>query len=139
MNILIPKKEELFKGSVHVALAPRGTRWFQKCLGSHAKEKGVYVIFYKQSIIYVGKTNGKKMGFGMRLRRHFQETAAGNKHTYPKLSALEYPKEIKVRLIPISEIKQHIKHNLNNINELELAPLFESALILALGPEFQRS
>ena len=77
------------------------------------------------------------MSFGMRLRRHFQESAAGDKHTYPKLFALSSPPDIKVKLFPLSEIQQLVRHNVSNSNDLNLIPLFEAALILALKPKFQ--
>jgi hypothetical protein len=101
MNISIPDKKEILKGSVSVSVAPKGASWFQTCLGEMASEKGVYVIHHRKSIKYVGKTNGESMSFGMRLRRHFQGTAAGSKHTYPKLSGLNNQPEIKVKMFPL--------------------------------------
>ena len=77
------------------------------------------------------------MSFGMRLRRHFQKTAAGSKHTYPKLAKLKCPPQIKVKMFPLSEIKKYIEHDIVNANELDLIPLFEAALIVALKPKFQ--
>ena len=78
------------------------------------------------------------MSFGMRLRRHFQESAAGE-HTYPRFAAIGTPPAIQVSLFGLSEIKKFVildKH----IEEpwlTEIVPLFESALIVALEPEFQ--
>ncbi|MCU7807333.1 MAG: hypothetical protein KZQ73_05620 [Candidatus Thiodiazotropha sp. (ex Semelilucina semeliformis)] len=137
MIISIPEKKKILEDSVTVPIAPKGSSWYQKCLGDHASEKGVYIIHYRNSIKYVGKTSGKSMSFGMRLRRHFQETAAGSKHTYPKLAKLKPPPAIKVKLIPLKEIKKYIQHDLKAVNELELIPLFEAALILSLKPKFQ--
>lgn len=137
MIISIPERKEMLKNSVSVPIAPKGVSWFQKCLGDHASEKGVYVIHHRNSIKYIGKTNGKSMSFGMRLRRHFQETAAGSKHTYPKLSVLETPPGIKVKMIPLVEIKKHIQHDITKVSDLELIPLFEAALIVSFKPKFQ--
>ena len=125
------------KGSVTVALAPKGDSWFQACLGDSASDKGVYVIHHRNSIKYVGKTNGASMSFGMRLRRHFQESAARSKHTYPKLSGLSCPPAIKVKMFPLKEIKSYIEHDVARVNELDLIPLFEAALIVSLKPQFQ--
>ena len=137
MKISIPKRKDVFKGSVSVSIAPRGAFWSQTCLGKLAPEKGVYVIHHNNSVKYVGKTNGASMSFGMRLRRHFQETAAGSKHTYPKLSGLNTPPAIKVRMFPLNEIRKYIRHDIKRVNELDLIPLFEAALIVSLKPKFQ--
>ena len=137
MKITIPDRKAIFDGNISVPIAPRGTSWYQKCLGELASEKGVYIICHGNSIQYVGKTDGKSMSFGMRLRRHFQETAAGSKHTYPKLCALHTPPSIKVKMFPLSEIKSFVQHDVAGSNYLHLIPLFEAALILALKPKFQ--
>lgn len=78
------------------------------------------------------------MSFGVRLRRHFQESAAGG-HTYPRFAEINTPPEIQVSLFDLSEIKKHIACE-KEIKEswlIEIIPLFESALIVALEPEFQ--
>lgn len=80
MKISIPSKSEILTDSISVNTVPKGGSWYQRCLGGLAPEKGVYVIHHGGSIKYIGKTNGESMSFGMRL----QETAAGQKHTYPK-------------------------------------------------------
>jgi len=137
MDITIPDKKEIFKDSVCVSIAQRDVSWHQKCLGILSSEKGVYVIHHRKSIKYIGKTNGASMSFGKRLRRHFQERAAGNKHTYPKLAELITPPDIKVKMLPLNEIKKYISHEIRSINELDLIPLFEAALIVAYQPKFQ--
>lgn len=137
MNISIPSKAEILKGGISVAVVPKGGSWSESRLGELTKAKGVYIFHHNQSIKYIGKTNGKSMNFGMRLRRHLQETAASKKHTYPKLAQLIGPPSIEVKLIPLDEIKRLIKHDLKVINELDLIPLFEAALIVAYQPEFQ--
>ena len=137
MNIFLPEKKELLNNSIAVAVAPEGTSWFQNCLGELASEKGVYVIHHRDDIKYIGKTNGKSMSFGMRLRRHFQEKAAGRNHTYQKLSVLPTPPGIMVKMIPLKEIKKYIQHDIAQVNKLDLIPLFEAALIVSLKPEFQ--
>jgi len=137
MDITIPDKNEIFKDSVSVPIAHRGVSWYQSCLGNYASEKGVYVIHHRNSIKYIGKTNGASMSFGMRLRRHFQESAAGSKHTYPMLAGLNTPPTIKVKMLPLRKIKKYITHEIGNINELDLIPLFEAALIVAYKPKFQ--
>ena len=109
-------------------------------MGEKRHEVGVYVIHHQSKIKYVGKTNGKKMSFGIRLRRHFQESAAG-KHTYPKFAEINTSENaIQVSLFCLSEIKEEFVSFTEKIEEswsTEIVPLFESALIVALKPEFQ--
>lgn len=136
IKINIPDKSSMIKDGINVAISPRGVSWFQSVLGNKAKEKGVYVIHHVGAIKYVGKTNGAKMTFGIRLRRHFQETAAG-KHTYPRLAQLVTPPEIKVTIYSLEEICKLTSHNLNSPIRIQLIPIFESALIAAYKPEFQ--
>lgn len=121
-----------------VALAPRGSSWSELPLGEQRNEIGVYVVHHNGVIKYVGKTNGKKMSFGMRLRRHFQESAAGE-HTYPKFKEIDTPPEIKVSLFGLNEILKFVTFQ-KEIKEpwiKEVVLLFEAALIVALEPEFQ--
>lgn len=137
-SIEIPTRTTIIGKGIPVALAPRGSSWSELYLGKQRNEIGVYVIHHKGTIKYVGKTNGKKMSFGMRLRRHFQEAAAGE-HTYPRFSEIETPPEIQVSLFSLSEIKKLVTFE-RAIQEpwlTEIVPLFESALIVALEPEFQ--
>jgi len=137
-SIEIPTLTAILKKGLPVALAGCGNSWSGLSLGEQRNEIGVYVIHHNRAIKYVGKTNGKKMSFGMRLRRHFQETAAGE-HTYPRLAEIRTPPEIKVSLFGLNEIKQFVTFE-RQIEEpwlTEVIPLFESALIVALEPEFQ--
>jgi hypothetical protein len=140
MNISIrtPQKQKILDAGIEVSVARRNTSWSELCLGSDRTARGVYVIHHNGNIKYVGKTSGKKMSFGIRLRRHFQETAAG-KHTYPRLVELankQHP--IMVSLFPLENIKSHLKLRATNQTPSDLISLFESALIIALDQEFQR-
>jgi hypothetical protein len=38
----------------------------------------------------------------------------------------------------LKEIRKYIQHDVVRVNELDLIPLFEAALIVSLKPEFQR-
>lgn len=136
--INIPKIKEVISQGINISISKVGNSWSQKQLGSFKNEIGVYVIHHKGIIKYVGKTNGEKMSFSVRLRRHFQEKAAGNKHTYPKLVKLSTPPSIKVSFFTLEEIeKKYVSSSQKYSNNKELIPLFESALILAYKPEFQ--
>jgi len=137
ITIQLPDVSDIFSKEVNISVAPNGTKWSELDLGEKRKKIGVYVIHHNGKIKYVGKTNGNKMSFGMRLRRHFQEKAAGD-HTYPRLAALQTPPSIKVSLFDLTEIQSYISHDISEPNILELVPLFESALIVSLNPEFQR-
>jgi len=143
-TIKIPTLQTILKKGLPVALAPRGSSWSALPLGNARGEIGVYVIHHDEVIKYVGKTNGKKMSFGMRLLRHFQEAAAGE-HTYPRLAEINTPPDIKVSLFGLSKIIEFISFSkeTNSIEKEikapwlgEIIPLFESALIVALKPEF---
>ena len=79
IEIDLPEREEIIQSGCPVPIARRGERWNSSCLGAMSKEKGVYVIHHNETVIYVGKTDGRSMGFGMRLRREFQENAAQGK------------------------------------------------------------
>lgn len=137
-RIEVPTLKSIIEKGLPVVLAPRGSSWSELSLGEARNEIGVYVIHHGGVIKYVGKTNRNKMSFGMRLRRHFQESAAGE-HTYPRLAELNTPPEIQVSMFDLNEIlelvtsEKHIKAPWLT----EVIPLFESALIVALEPEFQ--
>ena len=139
-NIKIPTITTILEKGISINLASRGNSWSECCLGEKRHEVGVYVIHHQSKIKYVGKTNGKKMSFGIRLRRHFQESAAG-KHTYPKFAEINTSQNaIQVSLFCLSEIKEEFVSFTEKIEEswsTEIVPLFESALIVALEPEFQ--
>lgn len=137
-TIKIPTLQTILEKGLPVALAPRGSSWSELPLGNARGEIGVYVIHHGGVIKYVGKTNGNKMSFGMRLRRHFQETATGE-HTYPRLAKINTPPEIQVSLFGLNEIIEFVSFE-KEIKApwlAEVIPLFESALIVALEPEFQ--
>lgn len=137
-TIKIPTLQAILEKGLPVALAPRGSSWSEIPLGDARNEIGVYVIHHGGVIKHVGKTNGKKMSFGMRLRRHFQETAAGE-HTYPRLATINTPPEIQVSLFGLNEIIKFVffEKEIKAPWLAEVIPLFESALIVALEPEFQ--
>lgn len=137
IEINIPSKTNILNSGVPVNISPKDHSWYQSILGDDAKEKGVYVIHHNGKIMYVGKTDGAKMTFGIRLRRHFQESAAG-KHTYPRLRKLNNPPTICVSMYSLEKIKSLVVSNIKNGNDIHLIPLFEAALISAYKPEFQK-
>ena len=137
ITIKLPNKEKVLRNSIDVKLASTGMKWSEIDLGDDRKKVGVYVIHHNNRIKYVGKTSGKKMSFGVRLRRHFQEKAAG-KHTYPRLESLHTPPSIQVSLFTLKEIKKYISCSIYEPRPADLIALFESALITSLKPEFQQ-
>lgn len=135
-KIRIPTKGKILRQGVDVELSPIGKSWSAYQLGDKRTRIGVYVIHHEGDIKYVGKTNGPTMNFGVRLRRHFQESAAG-KHIYPRLEELEQPPCVQVTMLELDEIQQYIDHSVGNIDLTKLIPVFESALICAYDPAFQ--
>ncbi len=133
----VPQPQDLLKSACPVPIARRGGSWSETCLGSGAKNQGVYVIFHGDSVIYVGKTDGPSMSFGMRLRREFQETASGGRHIYPKLAALTVPPGIQVSMLSTSDIRKLVSINSLSLTDAELIPPCEANLIAAYKPRFQ--
>ena len=134
----IPEPKEATSNAWPVPLAARGVRWSESCLGQNAKETGVYVIHHSGVIKYVGKTDAPTMSYGMRLRREFQETASSGKHNYPKLALLSVPPEIMVTIFSSKAIDALVKAQGLTLNPWGKVEVFETALIHAYHPEFQR-
>lgn len=137
--ITTPSRTAVVRRGVAVSVAPNGTSWSEQSLGDARSEVGVYVIHHNGEVKYVGKTSGRKMNFGIRLRRHFQERAA-SAHTYPRLAAIRTPPEIKVSLYDLQEIRTFVSYSgmgraTDRNNTIQL---FEAALIISLRPEFQQ-
>lgn len=108
-------------------------------LGDARSDVGVYVIHHRGNIKYVGQTSGPSMNFGIRLRRHFQQGAAGE-HTYPRLNAIETPPDIQVSLYNPQEILTFVYYKgiRQSVDRNAVIRLFEAALIISLKPEFQQ-
>jgi len=138
MLIDIPEPKETMLQACAVPLAARGVRWSESCLGQNAKDTGVYVIHHSEVIKYVGKTDAPTMSFGMRLRREFQETASSGKHNYPKLALLPVPPEVMVSFFSSKTIDALVKAEGLSLNAWGKVEVFETALIHAYDPEFQR-
>jgi len=138
LTIDIPKSHDATSRCCPVPLAVRGVKWSALCLGQDAKETGVYVIHHAGVIKYVGKTDAPTMSFGMRLRREFQETASSGKHNYPKLALLTRPPDIMVSVFPSEAIDALVKAEGFTLNAWGKVEVFETALIHAYDPEFQR-
>lgn len=138
ITISIPTKEQLLAKYFEVAVAPLLGKWSQRCLQSRGQERGVYMIHQKGEFLYIGKTAGETMSFATRLRRHFQESAAQGKHTYPKLAALAPP--IYVSLMSTDEIQKRITGatSAKSWQDDMAISLMEAALILAFNPKFQQ-
>jgi hypothetical protein len=138
LTIDVPDPKETMLRACAVPLATRGVKWRASCLGQDAKETGVYVIHHVGVIKYVGKTDAPTMSFGMRLRREFQETASSGKHNYPKLVSLTCPPDIMVSVFPSKVIDALVHVEGFRLNSWGKVEIFETALIHAYDPEFQR-
>ena len=137
VEVRVPDLDQILAQGLIVPLAREGTRWEAACLGSRAKDKGVYVIHHDRKVKYVGKTDGSSMYFGMRLRREFQQTASQGHHIYPKLEALEVPPDIMVSLFPLEVIRNCVFVDGVGLTDRGLVAIYEAVLIDAYEPEFQ--
>ena len=136
-GITVPSQRELLSAACSVRIARRGESWSESCLGIGSKDQGVYIIHHAGKIKYVGKTDGASMSFGMRLRREFQESAAGGRHIFPKLAALSVPPDINVCLLSANAIRKLISVDGVTVTDAQLIPIYEAVLIQAYRPEFQ--
>jgi len=100
------------------------------------KERGIYIFHKRMDVLYVGKTGGETMTFGIRLRRHFQKKAAQGKRIWNLLKRHE---PVEVSFIPDNEIYRRIKGARISTKRLEdeAIRLMEAALILSWQPKFQ--
>jgi hypothetical protein len=106
-------------------------------IGEYAKRQGCYVIHRGGSILYVGKTDGSTMTFGMRLRREFQETASQGRHIYPKLAAFTVPPEIQASFLSFPQIRDLVCCEETDLDDLSKIAIVEQTLIQIYEPEFQ--
>lgn len=137
-TIDIPDPQQAISQACPVPLAIKGVAWKESCLGKEAKESGVYVIHHGGTIMYVGKTGGPGMSFGMRLRREFQQTASSDRHIYPKLALLSVPPDIMVSFFSRRDIEKLVSAEGITLNDFEKIEIFETAAIHAYQPDLQR-
>jgi hypothetical protein len=139
MNIMIevPPREEALSGGCSVPVSRAGVGWSESCLGSAAKEQGVYVIHHSRRIKYVGKTDGPTMSFGMRLRREFQESASQRRHIYPRLEALLVPPEIRVFFFFAERIRTMVSSSDVALDDNQRIAILETVLTQLWRPDFQ--
>jgi len=137
VEVSVPPPEDLLRSLCDVPIARLGETWSERCLGPQGKEQGVYVIHHGERIVYVGKTDGPSMTFGVRLRREFQESASGGRHIFPKLVALTIPPTIKVCLLPASVLRSMVTVSGTALRDVELIPICEAVFIAVYKPEFQ--
>jgi len=137
VEVYVPGKSRVLAQGLSVPLARKGTKWVSTLLGSHAKERGVYVIHHDGEVKYVGKTDRPRMDFGTRLRREFQENASQRRHIYPKLEALKVPPNIMVTFFPVEVINGFVSADGVKLTNKGLIAIFEAVLIEAYKPVFQ--
>lgn len=135
--IEVPPREETLEKSVVVTLAPKGHSWSEKQLGEYSKQRGVCVLHQRGRAIYVGKTDGRKMTFGIRLRRECQETAAQGRHVYPKLVERRSKGDIAASFIPMSKIRTLVSGEGVVLDDIATTRILEQTLIQAYKPELQ--
>ncbi len=138
VEVAAPPAEDLLKSLCDVPIARLGEKWSELCLGPEGKKQGVYVIHHGERIVYVGKTDGPSMTFGVRLRREFQQSASSGRHIFPKLEALTTPPTIKVCLLPASVLRGMVTVSGTTLSDVELIPICEVVFIAVYKPEFQR-
>ena len=138
VHITVPSEDQLLSHSVVVKIALKGQSWSQDQLGEYAKRQGIYVIHHRERIIYIGKTDGSTMTFGMRLRREFQETASQGKHIYPKLASLAIPPDIRVSFLTLPQIHHLVDSEETTIDDIAKTGILEQTLICIYNPELQK-
>jgi hypothetical protein len=136
ITIVIPPKSKVLKQSCEVSTTVKGKCWSEKCLNGAEKDRGVYIFHHKSVIKYVGMTGGKKMNFGVRLRRHLQQSAAP-KRSYERLKKLG---QLRVSFLTDEQILQFVELPNSVVGKVpkSVILLMEAALIHAYRPEFQR-
>jgi hypothetical protein len=136
ITITIPPKSQVLKQFCEVSTTAKGKAWSGKCLQGAEKDRGVYIFHQDNVIKYVGMTGGKSMNFGMRLRRHLQQSAAP-KRSYERLKKL---KRFRVSFIADEQILEFMTLPAGVVGEIpkSIILLMEAALIHAYCPEFQR-
>ena len=134
--ITIPPESKLLKEYCSVSTAAKGKHWSEKCLNGLEKNRGVYIFHHENAVKYVGMTGGKHMNFGVRLRRHLQQSAAP-KRTYERFKAL---KRLRVSFLTDKQIVEFIKlpRRVDGKVPKSIILLMEAALIHSYSPEFQR-
>lgn len=135
IEVSIPPIAALLSSGVDVAVSTGG--WPQKDLGIYTHHKGVYVIHHDSHVKYVGKTDGKTMTFWIRMRRHFQQSAAQNKFTFQKLLALPVPPSIKVSFLTETDLLKLVISDQVLLSDTLRIRICEQAMIAALEPEWQ--
>lgn len=136
IQVTIPPKSWVTSRGVSVSVARKGERWSKAPLRESANRKGVYVIHHASCIKYVGKTDGPKMSFGVRLRREFQESASQGRHIFPKLSRLKVPPSIKVSFFPMEMVRKLVTSRSRRLSDTQRNAIFEVALQQAYEPQF---
>ena len=136
IKVKIPPKKKILTGGYSVPVAQKGKTWTENTLGLHAKRKGVYIIHHKGKIKYVGKTDGPKTSFGIRLRREFQEGASQGRHIYPKLRKLKVPPDIMVYFFTTDKIRSFISATGVKLTDTQRIEIFEIVLQQAYKPQF---
>jgi hypothetical protein len=134
IKISIPQKKDVLKATC--SLRTVSGKWLQTCLKSMEGERGVYIFHKGMEVLYVGKTGGKTMTFGIRLRRHFQKKAAQKGRIWKLLKKYE---PVGVSFIIDEQICRRITGARINTKQLEDEGirLMEAALILCWEPIFQ--
>lgn len=133
----LPTRDDILARGRAVPVALRDESWSPDCLGPLGRERGVYVIHQAGQVLYVGKTDGATMSFGVRLRRSFQESASQGRHIFPRLASLQTPPEILVSLIPAKDLPAMVSQSEGKLTGLQLVPVVEMLLVAALNPVFQ--
>lgn len=136
IKVKIPPKKKVLAGGYSVPVARKGKTWTESTLGFHAKQKGVYVIHHGGKIKYVGKTDGPKTSFGIRLRREFQEGASQRRHIYPKLKKLKVPPDIMVYFFTTEEIRSLVSATDVRLTDTQRIAILEIVLQQAYKSQF---
>ncbi len=137
VKLQIPTKAQILSGGFVVSVAKRGEPWSKAQLGDYANRRGVYVHHCKGLILYVGKaTEGDFGTSGERLRREFQEPAAGNS----RLHQLLYSQagEIRTYCLDLQDLDMMVDQGSMTLTQERKALIMEQVLIGIYDPEGNR-
>lgn len=138
VGLQIPTKAQILSGGFVVGVAKRGEPWSKAQLGDYANRRGVSIHHYKGLILYVGKaTDGEYGTFGERLRREFQEPAAGNSRLHQLLCS--QAGEIRTYCLDLQDLDMMVDQGPMTLTQERKALIMDQVLIGIYEPDGNRA
>ena len=99
-------------------------------LGRPSRKSGVYALFYRGAMTYVGQATGKN---GL-LNRHTNYLSGSNTHTTHRVFLLDFPDKPARRI----HIEDHVSMAWHEVEPMNLAKAIERILIWKFEPPWNR-